>query len=72
VGISGDNTIIGARQDDDNGNSSGSAYIFGLSLNPGDLDFDNDVDFDDFSILAGYWLGEHHPRMTSKYVKKKQ
>ncbi len=56
VGISGDTAVVGARQDDDNGDASGSAYIFGLSLNPGDLDFDNDVDFVDYSLFAAYWL----------------
>ena len=56
VGISGDIAVIGAKDDDDNGTNSGSAYIFGLSLNPGDLDFDNDVDFYDFSLFAAYWL----------------
>ena len=28
VGISGDSVIVGAYQDDDNGSSSGSAYVF--------------------------------------------
>ncbi len=56
VGISGDTAVIGAGLDDDNGTKSGSAYIFGLSMNPGDLDFDNDVDFDDFCLFAAYWL----------------
>ncbi len=56
VGISGDTAVIGAFYDDDKGDRSGSAYIFGLNLNPGDLDFDNDVDFDDFCLFAAYWL----------------
>jgi hypothetical protein len=56
VGISGNRTIIGTYYDDDNGNNSGSAYIFGLSLYSGDLDFDNDVDFVDYSLFAEYWL----------------
>jgi len=56
VGVSGDTAVIGAGLDDDNGGNSGSAYIFGLSLNPGDLDFDNDVDFDDFCLFTAYWL----------------
>jgi len=55
VGISGDTAVIGAFYDDDSGSESGSAYIFGLSLNPGDLDLDNDVDFVDFSFFAAYW-----------------
>ncbi len=56
VGVWGDTAVIGAFRDDNNDSDSGSAYIFGLNLNPGDLDFDNDVDFDDFSIFAEYWL----------------
>jgi hypothetical protein len=56
VGISGDTAVIGAYGDDDNGNISGSAYIFGLSMNPGDLDLDNYVDFEDYCILAARWL----------------
>ncbi|MHC4739833.1 MAG: FG-GAP repeat protein [Planctomycetota bacterium] len=56
VAISGDTAVIGARWDDDNGTHSGSAYIFGLSMNAGDLDLDNDVDFYDFCVLAEYWL----------------
>lgn len=56
VSISGNTIIIGAGGNDDNGSNSGSAYIFGLSLNPGDLDFDNDVDFVDYSLFAIHWL----------------
>ncbi len=56
VGISGDTVVIGVHYNDDNGSASGSAYVFGLSMNPGDLDLDNDVDFYDFCVLAGYWL----------------
>jgi hypothetical protein len=54
VGISYDTVIIGAEGNDDNGSSSGSAYIFGPSGS--DLDLDDDVDFEDISILAEHWL----------------
>jgi len=57
--ISGDTVVIGANYDDDNGSASGSAYIFGLALNPGDLDRDNDVDLIDFGLLAQYWLEDN-------------
>jgi len=54
--ISGDSVAIGAYGDDDKGSDSGSAYIFGLSMNPGDIDLDNDVDFFDYSLFAPYWM----------------
>jgi len=57
VSIWGDTTLVGARSDDDNGHDSGSAYVFGLSSNSGDVDLDSDVDFHDFNLLALYWLG---------------
>ncbi|MBN1846241.1 MAG: FG-GAP repeat protein [Sedimentisphaerales bacterium] len=56
--ISGDTVVVGAHYDDDNGPDSGSAYVFGLALNPGDLDRDNDVDLFDFGLLAGFWLDD--------------
>jgi len=34
VGVSGDNFVIGSRGNDDNGNSSGSAYVFGKVPDP--------------------------------------
>jgi len=56
VAIDGNRALIGARGDDDNGNNSGSAYVFpALS---GDLDNDGDLDMFDFAILANQWLGE--------------
>jgi hypothetical protein len=54
--IWGDEVVIGAMLDDDSGASSGSAYIFDLSINPSDLNSDGDVDFVDYGILASYWL----------------
>jgi hypothetical protein len=56
AGISGDEVIIGAFLDDDMGISSGSAYVFDLSLNAGDLNTDSAVDFKDYDILAAYWM----------------
>lgn len=56
ISFSGNTAFIGAWIDDDNGADSGSAYIFGLSRTPGDLDFDDDVDFKDFSLFAAHWL----------------
>jgi hypothetical protein len=56
VGIFGNTAVIGAPDDNDNGNYSGSAYIFGISHTPGDLDFDEDVDFYDFALFASHWL----------------
>ncbi len=54
VAISDRRLIAGAHYSDDNGLSSGSAYIF-IRL-AGDLDRDCTVDFFDFAILADSWL----------------
>ncbi|MCK4871326.1 MAG: FG-GAP repeat protein [Phycisphaerales bacterium] len=53
VAISGATVIVAAPGDDDNGDLSGSAYLFdvGGAPCPGDLDGDNDVDQDDLGIL---------------------
>ena len=53
VAISGATAIIGAYYDDDNGENSGSAYVFdaGGAPCPGDLDGDGDVDQNDLGIL---------------------
>ena len=58
VAIWGDTAIIGAHRDDDNGNDSGSAYVFGPTEQTGDFDDNCDVDFGDFAILALAWLTE--------------
>ncbi len=44
-----DNGVVGAgaRNDDDNGSMSGSAYVFSISC-PADIDGDGDTDADDF------------------------
>ena len=59
VSVSGNTAIIGAWIDDDGGNDSGSAYIFGP--NPGDMNADGQVDYDDlplFSSAFGHSCGE--------------
>jgi hypothetical protein len=57
VSISCDYIISGACFDDDNGDNSGSAYVFGKVLCPAsDLNGDCFVDFKDVAILAGEWL----------------
>ena len=55
--ISGDYAVAGAFGDDDNGASSGSAYMFEELICPtADLDDDCFVDFNDFGIMAAQWL----------------
>jgi len=56
VSVCGDYAVVGADLDDDNGNNSGSAYIFKLTCPPADLDGDCYVDFKDFAVFARYWL----------------
>ncbi len=58
VSISGDLAIVGAYWDDDNGDSSGSAYIFIPCADwlTADLNSDCLVDFYDFGIFAAQWL----------------
>jgi hypothetical protein len=57
VSISGAYAITGAYYDDDKGDDSGSAYMFGKVLCPSeDLTGDCLVDFKDFARLAGKWL----------------
>ena len=57
VSVSDDYAIVGAYGDDDNGNDSGSAYLFGKRLCPS-MDGTGDclVNFEDFAIMAGQWL----------------
>ncbi len=58
-GATGNETaIVGAPWDDDNGDASGSAYLFdaaGDSAIPGDLDGDGSVGVKDLLILLGSW-----------------
>ena len=56
VSISGDNAIVGAYADDDEGTNSGSAYIFNKFCPKADLNGDCKVDFADFAIFADSWL----------------
>ena len=53
VAMSGRRLIAGAPYSDDNGLSSGSAYIFEQFT--ADLDHDCDVDFADFALFAPCW-----------------
>jgi hypothetical protein len=53
LALSGRHIIIGAPYNFNDGNSTGSAYLFDNF--PGDLDADGDVDFFDFAVLADYW-----------------
>ncbi len=67
VAVSGNTAVIGAYYDDDNGEDSGSAYVFAVGpdedgdgimdvcLCPGDLDHDLDVDLSDLAqLLSNY------------------
>ena len=60
VSISGDYAIGGAYHDNDNGNYSGSAYLFqGSGCDDwltADLNRDCYVDFKDFGVFANEWL----------------
>ena len=53
LALSGRHIIIGAPYNFNDGNSTGSAYLFDNF--PGDLDADSDVDFFDFAVLADSW-----------------
>lgn len=55
VAISGHAAIAAAYYDDDNGNTSGSAYLFGFSPDA-DLNKDCKVDLADFAVFAQWWL----------------
>ena len=57
VSISGDYVVVGAFNDDDNGEDSGSAYISEKVLCPdSDLTGDCCVDSNDLGVLSGQWL----------------
>jgi hypothetical protein len=56
VAISSGCVVAGIAYDDDKGNNSGSAYVFGQPDTHNDLTGDQRVDFFDFNILASHWL----------------
>lgn len=55
VSISGDIAFAGAWDDGDNGNTSGSAYLFDTTTCLGDLDDDDIVGTNDLLILFAFW-----------------
>jgi len=56
VFLSGDTALIGAYGDADNGNASGSAYVFGINRTcSADLTGDCHVDTIDFFAFLGAW-----------------
>ena len=58
VAISGATAIVGAHEDDDNGNNSGSAYLFDAAAPgtcPRDLDADGSVGILDLLTLLVAW-----------------
>ena len=58
VAVSGGTVLVAAELDDKQGPDSGAAYIFDLSICPGDFDRDGDVDLMDLVLLASAWLSE--------------
>jgi len=57
VSISGDYAVVGAHRDDDNGSSSGSAYVFeNILCLSAYFDWNCWVDFGDFVVLGAQWL----------------
>jgi hypothetical protein len=61
VSISGDDVLVGAYWDDDNGSNSGSAYFFPGCFLVADLNGDCNVDWLDAEILAAQWLETGNP-----------
>jgi FG-GAP repeat len=55
VAIAADTIAIGAYNNDDAGNNSGSAYVIDSLACEGDLDVDGDVDATDLAVLLGAW-----------------
>ncbi|MCH8879730.1 MAG: hypothetical protein IID34_07595 [Planctomycetes bacterium] len=55
VAISGAAAIVGAYWDDDNGDKSGSAYLFDASACPWDLNGDGAVGPFDLALVLGFW-----------------
>jgi hypothetical protein len=58
VALSGTTALVGALGNDDDGDWSGSAYLFGFCIfTPvGDINLDCRVDLTDFAIFANNWL----------------
>jgi hypothetical protein len=61
VSISADNILLGAYSDDDNGLSSGSAYLIARCLLEADLTGDCHVDWQDVNELCQQWLESGDP-----------
>ncbi|MHC4423041.1 MAG: FG-GAP repeat protein, partial [Planctomycetota bacterium] len=57
VSVSGDYAIVGALYDDDDGNESGSAYIFKKSDTPGDPNWYEQVKLTASDGAVGEWFG---------------
>ncbi len=57
VAISGTITVVGAKEDDDNGSNSGSAYLFNACVCacPWDVNDNGVVDGSDLIIVLGWW-----------------
>lgn len=55
LAVSGNRLFVGAPHDDENGEWSGSAYMFDLEPTPGDLDCDGSVGVKDLLILLANW-----------------
>ena len=55
LAVTGDRLFVGAPHNDDNGEWSGSAYMFDLEPSPGDLDCDGSVGVKDMLIMLGNW-----------------
>ena len=55
IAMSGDTVLVGAINNDDNGNNSGSVYEFSITCALGDLDGDGVVGASDLIILLGAW-----------------
>lgn len=57
VSLCGDTAVVGARNDNDNGHNSGSAYVIDLNCEdcPADLNGDGVVNTQDFLAFLGAW-----------------
>jgi hypothetical protein len=55
VSISGETVVLGVEYDDDNGENSGSAYLFCVANCPGDFDCDGDIRVSDLGELLAHY-----------------